>query len=50
MLDDREFGVHIPIGSTILSSQSGPHRLWTAPNLLYNGNRELFLQEKRVKW
>jgi hypothetical protein len=40
-LDDREVGVRVPVGSRIISP-CRPDQLWGAPNLLYNGYRELF--------
>jgi hypothetical protein len=41
-LDDREFGVRVPVGSRIFNSPYRPDRLWGPPNLLYNGYRGLF--------
>jgi hypothetical protein len=33
-LDDRGFGVQVPVGSRIFSSPRRPDRLWGPPNLL----------------
>jgi hypothetical protein len=41
-LDDRVFGVRVPVGSRIFSSPRRPDRPWGPPNLLSNGNRGLF--------
>jgi hypothetical protein len=38
-LDNREFGVRVPVGSRISSSPRRPDRPWVPPNLLYNGYR-----------
>jgi hypothetical protein len=41
-LDDRGFGVQVPVGSRIFTSPYRPDRLWGPPNLLPDGYRELF--------
>jgi hypothetical protein len=46
-LDDRGFGVRVPVGSTIFSSARHPDRLWGPPSLLYNGYRGLSPGVKR---
>jgi hypothetical protein len=38
-LDDRGFGVLVPVGLRIFSSPCRPDRLWDPPNLLSNGYR-----------
>jgi hypothetical protein len=38
-VDDRRFGVRVPVGTRIFSSPSRPDRLWGPPNLLPNGYR-----------
>jgi hypothetical protein len=38
-LDDRGFGIHVPVGSRIFSFPRRPDRLWGPPNVLSNGNR-----------
>jgi hypothetical protein len=40
-LDNREFGVRVPVESRILSSPCRPDRLWDPPNLLFNGYQEV---------
>jgi hypothetical protein len=35
-LDDRGFGVRVPVGSRIFSSPCCPDQLWGPPNLLSN--------------
>jgi hypothetical protein len=41
-LDDRGFGVRVPVGERILSSPHRPDRLWGPPSLLSNGYQGLF--------
>jgi hypothetical protein len=48
-LDDRGFGVRVPVVSRIFSSPYRPDRLWGRPSLLSNGYRELFLREESGK-
>jgi hypothetical protein len=38
-LDDRGFGVRVPVRSRIFSSPRRPDRLWGPPSLLSNGYR-----------
>jgi hypothetical protein len=42
VLDDREFGVRLPVGSSIFSSPRGPDRLRGPRSLLSNGYGGLF--------
>jgi hypothetical protein len=44
-LDDRGFGVRVPLGSRIFSSPRCPDRLCGPPDLLSNGYRRLFPRE-----
>jgi hypothetical protein len=41
-LDDRGFGVRVPVESRIFSSPRRPDRFWGPPSLLPNGYRGLF--------
>jgi hypothetical protein len=41
-MDNRRFGIRVPVGSRIITSPCRPDRLWGPPNLLYKGYRELF--------
>jgi hypothetical protein len=41
-LDDRRFGVGVPVGSRIFTPSCRPDRLWFPPNLLSNGYWGLF--------
>jgi hypothetical protein len=41
-LDDQIIGVRVPAGLKIVSSPSGPERLWGKPTLLSNGYRGFF--------
>jgi hypothetical protein len=45
-LDNRGFGVRVPVGSTIFSSPRRPERLWGPPSLLSNSYRVLFPRGK----
>jgi hypothetical protein len=44
-LDDREVGVRIPVGSTIITSPYRPDQLWGPPNLLSSEYWLLFPRE-----
>jgi hypothetical protein len=41
-LDDREFGVRVPVGSRIFTSPCRLDRPWGPPNLVFSGYRENF--------
>jgi hypothetical protein len=41
-LDDRGFGVRVPVGLKIFSSPESPDRLWGPPSLLSKGYLRLF--------
>jgi hypothetical protein len=41
-LDDRGFGVRVPVMSGIISSPRCPDKLWVPTSLLSNGYRGLF--------
>jgi hypothetical protein len=43
-LDDRGFGVQVPVVLRIFSSPRSPDRIWGAPALLSNGYRGFFLR------
>jgi hypothetical protein len=42
-LDERGFGVRVPVGSRIFTSPNRSHRLWGPPSLLWNRYRGFFL-------
>jgi hypothetical protein len=41
-LDERGFGVRVPVGSRIFFSPRRPDRLWGPPSLLTNGTMRFF--------
>jgi hypothetical protein len=41
-LDDRVFGIRVPVRSRIFSSPRRPDLLWGSPSFLFNGYRGLF--------
>jgi hypothetical protein len=46
-LDDQGVGVRVPVGARIFTSPCRPDRLWSPPNILYNGYRSSLLGVKR---
>jgi hypothetical protein len=48
-LNDRGFGVRVPIGSRVFSSPRRPDRLWGSPNLLSNGYLGRFPRGKAAR-
>jgi hypothetical protein len=45
-LDNREFGVRVPVGSRIFAFPHRPDRLWGPHNLVYNGYWGALSQEE----